>query len=143
LLAFLIRLPLRFPADWLLPGQIPANSTNDLGRETASCRRQSQPEYWPPATSLDRINEELVDLFEPRTASSYCVFFFGWMQSAGQASTEAVTLVPIQRSAIVDATIPILLSAVPPQSTRATYLYLVGRGPSSSICRSQIPPSRV
>src|SRR6516165_12090069 len=41
----------------------------------------------------------------PGRPSSYCVSFFGWMQSTGQASTQAVSLVPIQGSAIMYATL--------------------------------------
>src|SRR5215831_6279095 len=39
----------------------------------------------------------------PGRPSSYCVFFFGWMQSTGQASTQAVSFVPMQGSAITKA----------------------------------------
>ena len=41
----------------------------------------------------------------PGRPSSYWVSFFGWMQSTGQASTQAVSLVPIQGSAIMYATV--------------------------------------
>src|SRR5438876_11532334 len=40
---------------------------------------------------------------KPGRASSYLVFFFGWMQSTGQASTQAVSFVPMQDSAITKA----------------------------------------
>src|SRR5215470_4323295 len=38
---------------------------------------------------------------KPGRPSSYCVSFFGWIQSTGQASTQAVSFVPIQGSAIM------------------------------------------
>ncbi len=41
----------------------------------------------PTIDALYGIDVELRDLIEARTASSYAVFFFGWMQSTGQAST--------------------------------------------------------
>src|SRR5215831_2131614 len=52
----------------------------------------------------------------PGRPSSYCVSFFGWMQSTGQASTHAVSLVPIQGSAIMNATVQ---SSFPPAMDRA------------------------
>src|SRR5438445_9909732 len=36
----------------------------------------------------------------PGRPSSYCVSFFGWMQSTGHASTHAVSFVPMQGSAM-------------------------------------------
>ena len=44
----------------------------------------------------------------PKSASS----FFGWMQSTGQASTHAVSFVPMQGSAMTYATLPSLLLPV-------------------------------
>ena len=41
----------------------------------------------------------------PGRPSSYCVSFFGWMQSTGQTSTHAVSLVPMEGSAIMNATV--------------------------------------
>jgi hypothetical protein len=43
----------------------------------------------------------LRDLIEARTV--VVVFFFGWMQSTAQASTLAVSFVPMQASAITKA----------------------------------------
>src|SRR5439155_9372514 len=42
----------------------------------------------------------------PGRPSSYCVSFFGWMQSTGQASTHAVSFVPMQGSAMIYAIVP-------------------------------------
>src|SRR5437667_1972126 len=42
----------------------------------------------------------------PGRPSSYCVALFGWMQSTGQASTHAVSFVPMQGSAMIYAIVP-------------------------------------
>ena len=44
--------------------------------------------------ALDGIDEELIGLGVPSSS------FLGWMQSTGQASTQALSLVPIQGSAM-------------------------------------------
>src|SRR5215831_6155597 len=60
----------------------------------------------------------------PGRPSSYFVSFFGWMQSTGQASTQAVSLVPIQGSAIMYATLLMLLSTgLPPLDPHTSYVY--------------------
>src|SRR5215471_9960330 len=62
----------------------------------------------------------------PGRPSSYCVSFFGCMQSTGQASTQAVSLVPIQGSAIMYATVQALLIQCLSQGRTPIYLYCVG-----------------
>src|SRR5438094_559961 len=49
----------------------------------------------------------------PGRPSSYCVSFFGWMQSTGQASTHAVSFVPMQGSAMIYAIVPSQRPAIP------------------------------
>src|SRR5260370_29695254 len=66
----------------------------------------------------------------PGRPSSYCVSFFGWMQSTGQASTHAVSLVPIQGSAMMYATV---------QSS--SYSLLVRRRPRSLLKHLAVPDS--
>src|SRR5215831_5965958 len=62
----------------------------------------------------------------PGRPSWYCVSFFGWMQSTGQASTQAVSLVSIQGSAMIYATIQMFLSAgFPALDPRTSYVYCV------------------
>src|SRR5437899_785628 len=70
----------------------------------------------------------------PGRPSSYCVSFFGWMQSTGQASTQAVSLVPIQGSAIMNATVQ---SSFPP----AMDSLLVLRRSRSLFKRLSVPDS--
>src|SRR2546427_6568403 len=45
---------------------------------------------------------------KPGRASSYVVFFLGWMQSTGQASTQAVSFTPMQGSAMTYAMVHLL-----------------------------------
>src|SRR5229473_1080909 len=73
----------------------------------------------------------------PGRPSSYCVSFFGWMQSTGQASTHAVSLVPIQGSAIMNATVQ---SSLPP-ANRPTYSLLVLRRSRSLLKHLSVPDS--
>src|SRR5438046_2464304 len=61
----------------------------------------------------------------PGRPSSYCVSFFGWMQSTGQASTHAVSFVPMQGSAMIYAIVP---------SQRLPHFQLYHTGPKTN-CR--------
>src|SRR5215471_12476593 len=70
----------------------------------------------------------------PGRPSSYFVSFFGWMQSTGQASTQAVSFVPIQGSAMMYAT-AILLST----SNGPTYPLLVLRRYRSLLKHLSVP----
>jgi hypothetical protein len=50
--------------------------------------------------TLHGVNVKLRDLIDARPPVLVTRFFFGWMQSTGQASTHAVSLVPMQGSAM-------------------------------------------
>ena len=50
--------------------------------------------------ALDGIDVELRDFIEAGTAILVGRVFLGWMQSTGQASTQAVSFVPMQGSAM-------------------------------------------
>src|SRR6516165_6290628 len=95
--------------------------------------------------ALYRVNEELVDFFEPRAAVSVlgvllrmdAVHWAGIY--TGRVFRPDTGFCDYERH---DSSAP-LRAEFPALGTRTPYLYWAGRGPSSSICRSQIPPSRV
>src|SRR5215471_13278829 len=95
--------------------------------------------------ALHRVNEELVNLFESRAAVVVpCVLFR--MNAVHWARIHTGRILGPDtglRNYICHCAL-LLSTGISRQMDRpASYLYIVGRGPSSSICRFQIPPSRV
>jgi len=97
-----------------------------------------QNRTWILCPEITVINQSFWCQWRP---SLYCVSFLGWMQSTWQASTQAVSLVPIQGSVIMYGhCCKCSFRGIYGVGFDTAYAYCVGRGPSSSICRSQIPP---
>ena len=115
-----------------------------LGKVIQREYRRNRANWYAGAAvdALDRVNEKLINLFEPGAAVFVLRVLFR-MDAVHRAGIHTGRILSpdagfcnyIRHSAIL---------LIHRQSTDVNpHLYCVGRGPSSSICRSQIPPSRV